>query len=168
MLFITISVCYDRVQMFEVFQNTFYRTVSRDRFKKENTKNEGWGVIPALLGALLYCCLTGQARSEQWNSLYPVKVQFSQHMQKLKGGTNCCLQHFHINNFELQNQYQEVKGILFKLPKPCLPCQQILIITSGTVVRLFWLRSRIRSCFKSNKPLGNSWSFIRLLTDRER
>jgi len=34
-------------------------------------------------------------------------------------------------------------------------------------VRLFWLKSRIRSCFKFSKPLGNSWSFIRLLTDRE-
>ena len=72
MLFITISVCYGRVQMLEVVQNIYYRTVSGDRFKKENTKNEGWRVIPALLGALLYCCLTSQARSEQWNSLYPV------------------------------------------------------------------------------------------------
>jgi hypothetical protein len=51
--------------MFEVVQNTYYRTVSRDRFKKENTKNEGWRGIPALLGALLYCCPTGQAQSEQ-------------------------------------------------------------------------------------------------------
>jgi len=51
--------------MLEVVQNIYYRTVSGDRFKKENTKNEGWRVIPALLGALLYCCLTSQAQSEQ-------------------------------------------------------------------------------------------------------
>jgi len=32
-------VCYGRVQMLEVVQNIYYRTVSGDRFKKENTKN---------------------------------------------------------------------------------------------------------------------------------
>jgi len=48
--------------MFEVVQNTYYGTVSADSFKK---KKEGWRGIPTLLGALLCCCLTGQAQSEQ-------------------------------------------------------------------------------------------------------
>lgn len=77
------------------------------------------------------------------------------------------LLHFQMN-FEHQFSIRNKKIQLQKLEKSCLPCQETMIVTSGTVVREFWLRSRICSCFKPNKPLGNSWSFIRLFTDKEK